>query len=99
LADPHSKLGHLVRREERKLAVEFPGADPLGLRREVAELRAVAMVQRSRYGLDAKVTLRKMTALERIVDTKLDRLRQFAAIAGRPLDLAKAIQQAQEAER
>ena len=80
MGDWHSKLGRLASREEGQLAQLYPGADPLGLRREAAELRAIAKMLRSQIGFDPRVTIRKVTALEKVADGKLARLE---ALAGR----------------
>jgi hypothetical protein len=102
LADGHSRLGRERKRQEARLLQEYPGQDPLDLRREAAELRAIAAMIRAQFGLDAKVTVRKVTAVQKTAAMTLALLvsTQQAAQNGRgPRPLAELVEQDHVHER
>jgi hypothetical protein len=71
LADGHSRLGRERKRQAALLAARYPGPDALGLRAEAAELRAIATMLRAQLGLDPKVTVRKLTAVQKTAGATL----------------------------
>jgi hypothetical protein len=96
LRDGHSRLGHERRRQAAVLAEQYPGPDPLGLRAEAADLRAIAVMMRARLGFDPDVTPRKLAAVQKAARGALHLLARTASAGRRhngdaAADLASAI--------
>lgn len=93
-ADDHSKISFLARKIERtELAPDYPATTPLAKRRRQAAARFLALT----FKAMAEGNERKISIMQKQAEAQLGKLRRMGESGkAKPLDLARALQAAQE---